>query len=253
MKILALLAMLAFVVVGAVVGARLLLLARRTRQLPEFAVGLSLFSYSIFCEPLAVASRPIGMAFGLDARLAVLALALLANWVTVTGVYLFTFTVFRRGTAWGKAAVAFGSLVTVVMSVVLLSDIARQGAIGEQTLLTRACLAGMSLNFAACMAWTAAEAVRYHGLMRRRMALGLADPVVTNRFLVWGVGSAACAGLSLSLVVCSAIGLNLVVHPVPILLLSVCGLTAAICWMLSFLPPAAYLDWVRRRAPEGVV
>ena len=35
--------------------------------------------------------------------------------------------------------------------------------------------------------WIAAESFAYWSKQRRRLALGLADPVVTNRFLLWGV------------------------------------------------------------------
>ena len=36
-------------------------------------------------------------------------------------------------------------------------------------------------------AWGGFEALRYFFLLRRRQALGLADPVVTNRFLLWAI------------------------------------------------------------------
>ena len=35
--------------------------------------------------------------------------------------------------------------------------------------------------------WTAFEGFRYYGMMKKRMALGLADAVVTNRFLLWAL------------------------------------------------------------------
>jgi hypothetical protein len=35
--------------------------------------------------------------------------------------------------------------------------------------------------------WGALETTRYHLLMRRRVTLGLAEPLVANRFLLWGV------------------------------------------------------------------
>ena len=44
--------------------------------------------------------------------------------------------------------------------------------------------------------WGAAESLRYFSMMRRRAKLGLADPLVTNRFLLWGLGiGAAMVGL----------------------------------------------------------
>jgi hypothetical protein len=37
------------------------------------------------------------------------------------------------------------------------------------------------------------ESYRYYGLLRRRRALGLADALVTNRFLLWGSASLGTA------------------------------------------------------------
>ena len=41
--------------------------------------------------------------------------------------------------------------------------------------------------------WTMVESYRYYALMRRRQAIGLADPMVTNRFLLWGSASLGTA------------------------------------------------------------
>src|SRR5690606_3537968 len=37
--------------------------------------------------------------------------------------------------------------------------------------------------------WTMVESYRYYGLLRRRLALGLSDPLLTNRFFLWGIPS----------------------------------------------------------------
>ena len=42
--------------------------------------------------------------------------------------------------------------------------------------------------------WAAIEAGRYYGVLRQRLKLGLADPVVTDRFRLWTISSSAvCA------------------------------------------------------------
>ena len=41
------------------------------------------------------------------------------------------------------------------------------------------------------------SSLRYHAMMRRRLALRLADPVVCNRFLLWAVWGISCCVLSL--------------------------------------------------------
>ena len=56
----------------------------------------------------------------------------------------------------------------------------------------------LSVAFLATFAWTSSEALRYYGLMRRRFALGLADAVVVNRFLIWGGGAAISTALTVA-------------------------------------------------------
>ena len=39
--------------------------------------------------------------------------------------------------------------------------------------------------------WGSLEALSYWRRMQKRTAIGLADPAVTNRFLLWGIGAGA--------------------------------------------------------------
>ena len=41
------------------------------------------------------------------------------------------------------------------------------------------------VGYSSCFLWSAIEGFVHHRNARKRMALGLADPVVTNRFFVW--------------------------------------------------------------------
>jgi hypothetical protein len=87
--------------------------------------------------------------------------------------------------------------------------------------------------------------------MRRRLRLGLADPAVTNRFLLWGIG-AGSAGVG------SAVGIVASIVQGPptdgfswvMLSSSLHGLVAAVAMWLAFLPPAAYVKMIVRRT-EG--
>ena len=90
MQFVALLGTACFVVVGAVVGARVLLLARRSRQLPELYLGASLFLYAAIGQPFAVANRPLAAAYGYEARILAVAVALCAITTAMIMLYLFT-------------------------------------------------------------------------------------------------------------------------------------------------------------------
>jgi hypothetical protein len=90
-------------------------------------------------------------------------------------------------------------------------------------------------------AWSAAEAGRYYGLMRRRLAVGLADPVVADRFRLWAISSSAITAAFLVFYMGKLWAEN-VATSVPVLAAtSAVGLIAALSMWLAFVPPAAYL------------
>ena len=103
-------------------------------------------------------------------------------------------------------------------------------------------------TFVAGLFWTACESLTYYGKMRKRRMLGLVDPVVCNRFFLWGVGGLGAflgiATLSASLL----LGWRLVTHPLPMFGLFASGFSLAVTWWLAFLPPLAYLEHLRARA-----
>ena len=85
----------AFVIAGAAVGARLLLLSARTRELSDFLVGFSLFDLSAIGYPLILLGS-LGDLSLPHTKLAAIAssIALALGWA---GVFLFTQRVFRAG------------------------------------------------------------------------------------------------------------------------------------------------------------
>jgi hypothetical protein len=71
---------------------------------------------------------------------------------------------------------------------------------------------------------------------------------VVNRFLLWAIaGAGAFTGSSVMSVV-SLVGSTPWQDPLALTAVGLGGFTAAVCAALAFLPPRAYLDWVRRRA-----
>ncbi len=46
-------------------------------------------------------------------------------------------------------------------------------------------------------AWACYESLRYYRSMHRRQTLGLADPIVANRFLLWSIWTGAVTFLPL--------------------------------------------------------
>ncbi len=96
------------------------------------------------------------------------------------------------------------------------------------------------------LGWGSLEALRYHATMRRRLALGLADATVTNRFLLW---SLAClsgvivTGASMMMTVTGETSLQ----TWPFLLIGIFSFIAPACQWLTFFPPDWYRSWIAER------
>lgn len=247
MKALVLLATLSFILVGGLVGAKLLLLARRTRALPELAVGLGVFLVAFVSYPLSLASLspdlPPLAAKGIFAAGAV------ASAVGSSSIYVFTWKVFRPDAGWARVLTlgAIGAIFAfAVVSIVRVAGAEAPREIFRDGLsVLRNVVTGFSYL------WTAFEALRYYGLLRRRAALGLADPVVSNRFLLWGVsGVSATLGISVSTAVVLLGEPGAAMHPVSMLAVGVAGFTSSVSLYLAFLPPTAWLRFVVGRAAE---
>ncbi len=92
-------------------------------------------------------------------------------------------------------------------------------------------------------AWACAESLLYYRSARRRAMLGLTDPVVANRFALWGIYSGTYGGVQLSFLIGLAsageytglAGLDIA--------LTLIGVSAL--W-LAFFPPRVYAAWLRR-------
>lgn len=243
MRILAGLGMGALLLVGVAVGLRLLALWRRTRQLPELMIAVGLVLCTGF--PVIVvgarvqASRPTLGA-------ACVALGVLSLGLAGLSTALFTYRVFRRGQTWARLlAVALGvGLIGLWLARAVTTDFRFAGAYDAISY-------GAALLRFAALAWASAESLLYWQRMRRRLRLGLADPVVTNRFALWGVGIGCGAVGSALGVVVMRMGLDAPGSDPVFLAISLLGLVAAAALWLAFLPTAGFRRWLERRAPSG--
>lgn len=237
----------AFVGVGAGVGIKLLRLARRTRGFPERVVGFSLLVLSAVAWPLMLAaSAPLPEPVLRGAR-AGASLAMALGWA---GVFLFTWRVFRPGPGWGRTLAGLGISVELAAG---LAGAIRALALDDAAALSKPAPSGLVLLLAAQVvyAWTAVESFGYRALLRRRIPLGLADPLVANRFGLWGwtgvLGGGSIAPATWAMLSGgdpSSLGSHLVV--------GLCGLASSGVLYLTFLPPAAYARLVRENAPAPI-
>jgi hypothetical protein len=234
-KLLGVLGVLAFTLASSVVGGRLLWVARRTREAPELAMGLAFLSSAAVGFPLLTAAQILQQASGSTA---------VSHWLMVLGA-AFTFTgyvglgvgcwrIFRPDARWPLAPLAAAALALLGALSVVASSAGAESAATRETAFWSGVFVG-TLTFA----WNAAESFRLYAQLRRRLALGLADPAVANRVLLWGVGSAAAFAMTIHGLLLRALGGNIVADGHR-LVSSAIGLVAAVAIWLAFFPPAAY-------------
>jgi hypothetical protein len=241
------------------VGLRLLARARRGWPTPELTLALyflvSAFAstppqivvYGGMSDPRLAVSEP--------ASRALLAFAVLAMAIGAGAIYVFTWKTFQPERLWAKTIVIAGCACLAIGYAI---EAAFEG-------FAPVVFAGPGhwIGWAgrcAAMFGVAFESLRYWLRLRRRLRLGLADPVVTDRFLLWSIW-AACATLNLGADLASrslywlfygtvepvAEHLAALVAPT-ILVTMVLGVISAVTLFLAFFPSPAYQRWVERRS-----
>jgi hypothetical protein len=168
--------------------------------------------------------------------------------VGMTALNVFTWRVFRAGARWALGlVVAVGLLFTfqalgVAHVLAQAPDAARPDQVTHHWSTLQIALSAVSL------AWSGLESLAYHRRLHRRLALGLGDPVVANRVLLWAVYALSATGvIAVQAFYHLALG-NSLGHPVPLLAAALGGSLSSAAIYLAFLPPAAYLRLVQARA-----
>jgi hypothetical protein len=250
MDLLVVLSILLCALVGTLVGLRLLSIAARSRKLPELAIGAGLFAYAALGQLGILAQQAIGEDASLGLRMGIVLLRVLGFCLTLLGLSLFTWQVFGAKSWWRRALAAGVAVATLVSAG--LSIWASWLQLSASVPLNLYARIGMTPHFVLTFGWVSLESLRYHVLMRKRQALGLAEPVVTNRFLVWGAGEGVSSLVVLALFMAIITRGELAIgDPLVSVFVTLAGLVNALVWWLSFTPPTAYLRWVRGSAIAG--
>jgi hypothetical protein len=229
-----------FGLVAAAVAARLLGLAVRTRKAPELLLGLSMFlplaGYSIMVtSAVARGGQPTTFAVELGG------LVVDTGFLTVAA---FVWRVFRPGEAWARAFAVLLGAFALGMPVVNHFVPWSNGL--PSALWPRAVLRTL------CYGWAAVEALRYAGLMRKRVRFGLAEPVVADRFGLWGFGYLFAALMVDGLTAGGALHVTKSRLADAFLVSGAAlGVPAMLAMGLSFFPPDAYVRYVERRLGAG--
>lgn len=218
------------------IGLGLLHLGQRTRQSPELLLGV----YFLFTG-LDYSLSMIPLAFGWAAARSLMEASALSMYaIAVVALLLFTRTVFRPSEAWSSGLIA-------LCTVGLISGLAGSFAAGNWD-------GGgpddpaywlYFLGYTAACGWVAAEAGIAAASARKRERIGLCDPVVANRFLLWfGFGSLQLLSCLILFFVDTATAAGDAMSRSLDALLGITELASIGSVWLAFFPPAAYRRWV---------
>jgi hypothetical protein len=235
-----------FIVTVTIVGTRMLLLSRRTHGRHELLIGAGMVLIGAVATPINVVSG-----FGKTVADMSLPLWLLGTFVTQIGIgliYAFTWQVFRPNDAWGRAIVVGGVLFMVVGTAAAGHALAAAPRAASAPLVARNGLFVGMVGYSGCFLWSAIEGFVQYANARKRLALGLADAVIANRFLLWGLFGLSATGINIASIGANAMGLDPTRSPVVLIPLGALGFCASVLIYLAFLPPAGYVAFVRARS-----
>jgi len=229
----------------------LLLRARRTRELPQLLLGLHLL-LAMGVGYLLVSMGIYAVRYGDTSSQSMVALLIGAGYLaTILGLIatlIFNYRVFRpesrRALAlvWLAIATMGGGWVGYGLS----------GGFGGAR-FEGAGLWIMMGGILAANLWVALEPLAYRRQMLKRLQLGLTEPLVVDRFLLWGCGSLArtamvvVGGTNSFLEQQMGTTTPLIQSVVVMVFASACGLFTAVTFWLTFFPTQRYVRSVTRR------
>lgn len=230
-----------------VIGVRLLLLARRTHGLPETCLGWMMVCMMGIGYPVAVLAQAESALGVVPAKVAQNVSNAFIN-ISFALTYVFTWRVFRQRSAGALVATLVACAVLVLHWLVVVRIVYGLDGMAHAVDATRYWALLSLVPGGLGYAWTAVESLRYRALLKRRVALGLGDPVVANRFLLWGLmGVATAAGAAANLYMLLA-HIDVLASPTAQTVVSATGMAQSVLLYLTFLPPARYTGWLRGEA-----
>lgn len=239
LNVIAIISVALFSLTALAIGVHLIVLSFKTRKAPELLLGLS-FILALVGNVIIVGA--IGTQYVDEpggANVARFGTILLASGFALMAA--FNARVFRPGIKWaiGLAWLLGGGLF-VVESVTWA---AIEGMEGYYALF--------SVKFGlriAIYVWCAAEAFRYYRLMVIRMRHGLADAVLANRFLLWGIASCLALLVVAAFDLADVLGFRTPEGDILEMIGSLIGAPATALVWLTFFPPAAYRRYLLKHS-----
>jgi hypothetical protein len=236
----------AFVVFCMVLGVRLVRLSRRHQARPELYLGSALFLMGGLGYGILI-TMSFARGWAGEAGMAwIPGVSLFGKALHDLGVLCmiaFILTVFRPIETWARA------LAAVMAGALLVGYVGHALTNGFTHMQPSAWYWLGFATIGTLPLWNATEAFLYHGQMQRRAALGLADPMVVNRFLLWGVASIFSAlavwTVSIPSMLQLPIDRQMGLAPFTLSLTAFWGIGSISSYWLAFFPPAWYARRVK--------
>jgi len=231
---------LSFILASLVTGARLLMLARRTRDLPAAVLGFGMFLMGGLGYPMTLMAE-LGTFLPDSARIGLVAANTLSG---VVGLSLFAFFTARVFRAESRPAQA---VVWLVVLLFCAAFVLRATGIG----FTPIALGGApqpvlhSAVTVFALGWAGFESLLVYGQLRKRMRLGLSDPLLVNRMWLWAQAMFCAMLLTGISTTFSLLGIPFNQTLPGILTIGIMGSLAAGSIWFAFFPPDAYMRWIR--------
>ena len=242
-------AMLLFIVTCSAVGVRLLWLAKSGGGRPALLCGNGFTLISILGFPLGVLSgqgiAPVG-----EVLLPLAVVSLLANLLGISSFFVFTVSVFRPNALWAHTLAGAAIACMGMACVAMVSTLALAPATASSFTITWGWSATFNAMCILCFGWMSCEGFTEWWKSRRRLALGLSDPVVSNRLLMWGVFGASTTSLCAVLLAMLLTHQPTVTSPLAQSAQALFGVVSSGAATLAFFPPPAYLAKLRRLVPR---
>ena len=225
----------AFILASLVLGTRLVLLWRRTREWPELIIGASFWLAGGLGY---MAWLALGVLIGQAAdsetikRVAMAGLAFTAAGAFGNGIG--TALIFRPAQRWAKIFVACMGLGLLACWSLYASRPAGDSA--QQFWQT-------ILMVTPLYVWGAVESISLASVLRKRARLGLSDPLVANRTMLFGICNAAVV-TSIAISYSAQLVHGITPPPWTATLASSALLVGAGAIWLGFFPPASYPCWL---------
>ena len=248
-ELLSAVSLLSYSIFAWVFATRLLSRARKSGSLPEVSLATGYLLIAGLGYPMAAASIAAWTSLGETLARAVLLMGCVILRIGLAGIFVFTWRTFRPEGGWARA-LCFGGILLLTLdgSYAVAQLFATTGYEAVVVIAGSGPVIAVSILLSAlAFGWPAAESLTYYAKLRRRRALGIADPIVVNRFLLWGIACASSLIVSLANAATALLGLSILEYQPTILTSALLGVMNSMLLILAFLPPAPYLRFIRNR------